>query len=137
MRRELTVNFRLGALMFAMALFGFSPLTYSATGSIPLGRFVAEAYCSPCHAIGPTGRSPHAPAPPFRTLHEKYSLETFAERFANGIAVGRPGAHRMPELQLSAAQMENLIAYLKSLEPARPVTTPRRDAQRSLDSKPR
>jgi len=118
-RRAVTVDFRLGALMCAITLFGFSQLAYSATGSIPLGRMVAEAYCSPCHAIGPSGRSPHPPAPPFRTLHEKYNVETFAERFANGIKVSRPGSHRMPELQLSASDWEDLIAYLKSLEPAR------------------
>jgi mono/diheme cytochrome c family protein len=115
------------ALILATVLFGISSPAYSATGSVVLGRLVAEAYCTLCHAIGPTGASPHAPAPPFRTLHEKYDVEGFAEMFAEGIVVGHPGPRRMPKLLLSRTQIDNLIAYLKSLEPARraPTGSPR------------
>ena len=134
MRHILTVRCCTGMLI-ATLLFGISPAAVA--GSVALGRMVAEAYCSPCHAVGPTGRSPHAPAPPFRTLHQKYNVETFAEKFANGIIVGHPGPRRMPQLQLSPADMDDLIAYLKSLEPSRPVRASQREGQSALRPKPR
>jgi mono/diheme cytochrome c family protein len=113
--------------MLATVLFGISPPAYSAAGSVALGRLAAQAYCTPCHAIGRNGASPHSPAPPFRTLHEKYDVEGFAEAFAEGIALGHTGPRRMPEFMLSPTQIDNLIAYLKSLEPARPapIASPR------------
>jgi mono/diheme cytochrome c family protein len=79
------------------------------------GQALAEVNCSTCHAVGPTGDSPYAPAPPFRTLNAKYDVEGLAEAFAEGIEVGHRGARQMPEFQLTPAQIDDLIAYLKSL----------------------
>jgi uncharacterized protein (DUF433 family) len=53
-----------------------------------------------------------AKAPPFRTLHRRYPVETLAEGLAEGIRV----AHPMPEFRLEPKQIDDLIAYLKSLE---------------------
>ena len=80
---------------------------------IDLGRQLAQENCSRCHAIGRAGKSPHAPAPPFRTLHERYNVEDLQEALAEGIFVGHP---EMPRFQLSPAQIESFIEYLKSLE---------------------
>jgi cytochrome c len=66
-----------------------------------------------CHAIGPVGDSPLRIAPPFRKLHERYPVETLAEALAEGIVTGHPS---MPEFRLDVAQINDLIAYLKSLE---------------------
>ena len=79
---------------------------------IDRGRALAQANCARCHAIGTTGESPLAKAPPFRTLHRRYSVENLAEAFAEGIKV----AHPMPEFRLEPAQIDDLMAYLKSLE---------------------
>lgn len=79
------------------------------------GRALAEANCSTCHAIGPHGASPYAPAPPFRTLNAKYDVEGLAEAFAEGIEVGHRGAREMPQFELTPDQIDDLIAYLKSL----------------------
>lgn len=78
------------------------------------GQALAEANCSTCHAIGASGPSPYSPAPPFRTLNAKYDVEGLAEAFAEGIEVGHRGARQMPEFQLTPAQIDDLIAYLKS-----------------------
>ena len=119
--KNMTVrNSEIGALLLATVLFGISAPAYSAAGSVPLGRVVAMAYCSACHAIGPSGASPHSPAPPFRTFHEKYDVEGFAEKFADGVVIGHAGPRRMPKLMLSRAEIDDLIAYLKSLEPQWP-----------------
>ena len=110
----------IATLLLATVLFGIATPAYSAAGSVPLGRVVAMAYCSPCHAIGPSGASPHSPAPPFRTFYKKYDVEAFAEKFADGVVIGHSGPRRMPKLLLSRAEIDDLITYLKSLEPRRP-----------------
>ena len=80
------------------------------------GRAFAQKNCATCHAIGPTGPSPYNRAPPFRTLHERYDVEGLAEALAEGIVVGHTGARQMPEFVLSPAEIDDLLAYLKSLE---------------------
>ncbi len=72
----------------------------------------ARTNCSKCHAIGKVGNSPLSEAPPFRTLHERYPVEDLAESFAEGIRTGHPS---MPEWRLDGAQIDDLIAYLKTL----------------------
>ena len=78
------------------------------------GRVFAQTNCATCHAIGRVGESPLRVAPPFRTLHTRYPVEQLAEAFAEGIVTGHPS---MPQFQLDVAQIGDLIAYLKSLEP--------------------
>ena len=83
---------------------------------IQRGRAFAQRHCSTCHAIGPSGASPYDPAPPFRTLHERYDVEALAEALAEGIVVGHGGARQMPQFVLSPTEIDDLLAYLKSLE---------------------
>ena len=47
------------------------------------------------------------------TLHTRYPVENLAEAFAEGFTTGHPS---MPEFQLDAAQINDLIAYLKSVQ---------------------
>jgi cytochrome c len=77
------------------------------------GRSFAQTNCARCHAIGPVGESPLPKAPPFRTLHRRYPVEDIEESLAEGIRTAHPA---MPEFQLDAAQIADLIAYLKFLE---------------------
>jgi hypothetical protein len=76
---------------------------------------ISRAAARWCHAIGLADESPLHPAPPFRTLHLRYPVESLQEALAEGIVTGHP---RMPEFQLKPNQIEDLIAYLKSLEDA-------------------
>ncbi len=73
------------------------------------GRRFAQANCASCHAIGPVGDSPLQNAPPFRSLHLRYPVEDLAEGITTAHAA-------MPQFKLDVAQIEDLIAYLKSLE---------------------
>lgn len=77
------------------------------------GQTFARTNCAPCHAIGAVGESPLRIAPAFRTLRRRYPVETLAEALAEGIITGHPS---MPEFRLDAAQINDLIAYLKTLE---------------------
>jgi mono/diheme cytochrome c family protein len=100
-----------------------------AAGDVKRGRVLVELNCATCHAIGREGRSPYAPAPPFRTLHEKYDVSGLAEALAEGIVVGHTGERQMPRFVLEPDQIDDVIAYLKSLEsPPSPVSAPQNRA---------
>jgi mono/diheme cytochrome c family protein len=77
------------------------------------GKAFAQANCSHCHSIDKVTRSSLAIAPPFRTLHERYPVESLEEALAEGIMTGHPS---MPEFKLDPGQIGDLILFLKSLE---------------------
>lgn len=77
------------------------------------GLAILRTHCVRCHALGGTGASPFKPAPPFRTLHLRYPIESLEESLAEGIITGHPA---MPEFHFDPEQVGDIIAYLKSLE---------------------
>lgn len=77
------------------------------------GRAFVVANCARCHAIDRVSSSPLALAPPFRTLHERYPIETLAEAFAEGIYTGHAA---MPAFELKPKQINDLLLFLKTLE---------------------
>jgi mono/diheme cytochrome c family protein len=85
----------------------------AASPSEQRGKTFALANCARCHAVDRVSSSPLKIAPPFRTLHKRYRIETLAESFAEGIRTGHP---TMPEFQLDPDRIHDLLSYLKSLE---------------------
>jgi mono/diheme cytochrome c family protein len=79
-----------------------------------LGRNVAEQRCSQCHAIGLADASPVAKAPPLRDLYKRYPIEDLRGAFIRGIEVAHP---RMPVFRLPPQDIDNLLAYLRSIDP--------------------
>jgi mono/diheme cytochrome c family protein len=77
------------------------------------GKVFARTHCARCHSIDRTSQSPFQPAPPFRTLHLRYPIETLGEALAEGITTGHPA---MPEFELRPAQIHDLLSFLKTLE---------------------
>jgi len=77
------------------------------------GKIFALNNCAKCHSIDRVSPSPLKIAPPFRTLHKRYPIETLGEALAEGISTGHP---TMPEFQLETDQIGDLLAYLKTLE---------------------
>src|SRR5690242_18953 len=77
------------------------------------GKRLALTYCARCHSIDKVSPSPLKIAPPFRTLHERYPVETLQEALAEGIVTGHP---TMPQFSFEADQVGDFIAYLKTLE---------------------
>ena len=77
------------------------------------GFTFVKTNCAMCHAVGKIGDSPLAIAPPFRTLHLVYPIDDLAEALAEGIITGHPS---MPMFTLDVAQVDDVIAYLKTLE---------------------
>lgn len=84
---------------------------------VEVGKLIAETRCSTCHAIGPTGSSPHQDAKPFRQLSENYPVRNLEEALAEGIVVGHPD---MPMFVLSPYEIDALITYLESIQQPHP-----------------
>ncbi len=74
------------------------------------GKVLVEENCARCHAIGKEGDSPHAEAPPFRTLSSKYPVEDLAELLAEGIVSGHP---EMPIFVFDPQDVAAIIDYLE------------------------
>ena len=99
-----------GVLGLLIAVLGTDP---SQASSPVQGKRLALTYCAKCHSIDKVTPSPLKIAPPFRTLHERYPVETLQEALAEGIVTGHPA---MPEFRFDADQVGDFIAYLKTLE---------------------
>jgi cytochrome c len=77
------------------------------------GTNFALANCVACHSIDKVTPSSLPLAPPFRTLHLRYPVESLAEALAEGIVTGHSN---MPEFRLDPGQVGDFIAFLKTLE---------------------
>lgn len=104
-------------LTFVLLLIAFVSFATSASAasapSVRRGKAFAVANCSQCHSIDLHTRSRLKSAPPFRTLHKRYPVETLGDALSEGLSIGHP---RMPEFRLGPAEVPDFIAFLKSLE---------------------
>ena len=96
----------------AFTLVSLTPAT-AASPKEQRGKTFALNNCAKCHSIDKVSPSPLKIAPPFRTLHKRYAVESLQEALAEGIVTGHPS---MPEFALPPDQIDAVIAYLKSLE---------------------
>ncbi|WP_144183258.1 c-type cytochrome [Elioraea rosea] len=101
-------------VFLGLVLIGLAVPAAAQDGQPERGRAFAESNCASCHAIGPTGASRLAAAPPFRTLHQRYPVEQLAEALAEGITTGHDA---MPEFRLDPPQIDDFLAYLRTLQP--------------------
>jgi len=88
------------------------------SASAERGHAIAEQRCAQCHAIGKTGQSPVPAAPLWRELVMIRDVDGLAESFAEGSFVHSDGPVQMPEFTLAPAEIDDLLAYMKSLRPA-------------------
>lgn len=103
----------LSRMVVVIAIFPGGPFAWAQDNlQIAHGRKLVEANCARCHATGPTGKSSHPDAPPFRLLHRRYPIEDLEEALAEGISTGHPD---MPEFVADPQQIEAIVAYIRSL----------------------
>lgn len=103
---------RVGIGIMLAVFAGFA--TAGHAGEIDRGRALAERQCARCHAIGDSGASPLALAPPFRTVYRRYPIDALRPAFLHGLEVG----HRdMPRFVLSPEEVTDIIAFLGHLDP--------------------
>jgi cytochrome c len=106
----MTVRRRLAALL-TVVIVASGPVR-AETADAAHGREIAEANCGRCHALGRTGDSPLAKAPPFRDLGKRYPVEQLAEALAEGIMTGHA---EMPEFAFEPDEVGALLAFLEEL----------------------
>jgi mono/diheme cytochrome c family protein len=80
--------------------------------SLKRGEELLTRSCG-CHAVGRSGESPNKVAPPFRTLGQRYPIDSLEEALGEGIMSGHPD---MPEFSFDARDVGAIIAYLKSIQ---------------------
>lgn len=106
----------------ALAAAGLWTLTAATGGAradetqkaIDHGKALVELNCAKCHGVGTDDFSAHPEAPEFRTLGERYPVDALEEAFAEGIVTGHPD---MPEFEATPEQIEDIIAYMASIQP--------------------
>ena len=81
--------------------------------SLKRGEELLIRSCGSCHAVGRSGESRDKVAPPFRTLGQRYPIESLEEALGEGIMSGHPD---MPEFSFDARDVGAIIAYLKSIQ---------------------
>jgi cytochrome c len=77
------------------------------------GKALLESQCARCHAVGQTGKSPLAEAPPFRTFGEKLYDTDFLQRLQDGLTTVHPG---MPTFRFDRGDAEAAVNYLKAIQ---------------------
>lgn len=77
------------------------------------GQQLIKVNCTRCHAIGETGDSPFAPAPPFREVAKNYTQDELVDGFMEGLAVRHPA---MPDWDMTIGQAEAIAAYIMALK---------------------
>jgi cytochrome c len=98
---------RIIALGLIAMLFAASANAQETTRQRQGQRIVANK-CSGCHAVGPFGESRNPKAPAFRTLHERYPIESLAEALAEGTI---SAASDEPEFNFSGREVGAIISY--------------------------
>jgi len=111
----IAVSCSLGVIAPAMAQSHPSPSSvseppFALSPSQRRGFRLVSLHCARCHAIDKVSESPLAIAPALRTLHLKYPVSDLQRPLAQGI---HPA---MPRFRLEADQIEDVMAYLKTLE---------------------
>jgi cytochrome c len=106
---------KVGIVPGVVIVFGtlFTAIPSDAAPNVAAGKAFAQANCSHCHSIDKFTASTLAIAPPFRTLHQRYPVESLEEALGEGITTGHP---TMPEFRLDPGQVGDFISFLKSLE---------------------
>lgn len=110
---------RMIALAAVLALGGCAGEAARQTGTDPVimgaadrGATLVQRKCAGCHAVGRSGDSPMAAAPPFRTMGVLYPVRDLQEAFAEGLVTAHPA---MPAFELESTEIADLIAYLESV----------------------
>jgi mono/diheme cytochrome c family protein len=83
--------------------------------AVERGFRLAQANCTPCHAIGAQGDSPNTMAPRFRELSQREPGKNMDEIFAQALLVGHPD---MPSFGMRGREQEDVLAYISTVRQA-------------------
>jgi mono/diheme cytochrome c family protein len=82
------------------------------------GLTFVRVHCAQCHAVDKVSDSPLTIAPPFRTLHLKFPIESLRRRLAEGIVADHPTMPQIPARSGSARGCDGISADIRALMPS-------------------
>jgi mono/diheme cytochrome c family protein len=95
-----------------LILIAASPATQAETPQ-QRGEVLARGMCSPCHAIGKTGKSKNPAAPRFRRLDDLTNLAKLSERLQGGLLTGHEA---MPLFRFNRTDADAMVTYIRSVQ---------------------
>jgi mono/diheme cytochrome c family protein len=108
-----TARHSIGGIVVPLLMLTASPpLAFAQNvGDADAGRHLAETWCSTCHVVSAgQSQSTSTGAPPFQAI----AAETSITPMALDVFLQTPH-HRMPDLHLSRAEIDDVSAYILSL----------------------
>jgi mono/diheme cytochrome c family protein len=100
------------AIAFAVMCLWPAELATAQSPAAQRGLTFVRLHCAQCHAIDKVSPSPLTIAPPFRTLHLKYPIESLRRPLLEGISASHP---TMPQFRLDPDQVADVSAFLDTL----------------------
>ena len=99
------------AILFAASMIGLAATApANAFGDDVEGKEVAKRWCAACHLVSTDQTNASSDVPPFAEIKKKHDGKMkFLEAF---LTQSHP---RMPDMNLSYREIQNLIAYFESL----------------------
>ena len=91
--------------------------------AIERGAEIAQDRCSICHAVALEAASPSRDAPQFRVLSRLYSAEDLRRKLAD---ISENGHFEMPPIMIRDFEVEDVAAYIASLDGGAVRPPPRR-----------
>lgn len=102
---------RCGVMVLAAALLAGPAVAQSLPGDPVQGRIIAERWCASCHVVSPRPVGPVGDgATPFQTIADRTATTALSLRAFLASPHGQ-----MPDLNLTRAEMDDLISYILSL----------------------
>ena len=114
MRRKFSLLRRRAILPLSLALVLLAARVFAQSPAAQIGLTFVRGHCAECHSIDKVSESPLTIAPPFRTFHQKFPIESLRRRLAEGITTTHP---TMPQFRLDPDQISDVLAYIQTLEP--------------------
>lgn len=90
-------------------------------------QFVTRS-CAGCHAVNGSGHSANAVAPPFASVRMRHTSIGLERSLAQ---IAREGHGEMPPIYMTAAEVQDIVAYIESLEPVAAAPSGDAPAQRA------
>jgi cytochrome c len=113
MRRTASSGSRWPAIVIGVVMLTSAVPAAAQSPAAQRGLTFARVHCAQCHSIDTASESPLKIAPPFRDLHRKYPIESLRRPLSEGIIANHP---TMPQFRLEADQVNDVIAFMQSLE---------------------
>jgi mono/diheme cytochrome c family protein len=101
------------AAVLAALFLAPAALAQDRSASPAAGQRLAAANCGRCHAVDRRDQSPNPRAPRFRDLGAGFPFDGLRDALNQHMIVGHP---EMPVMDLKPTEIDDLVAYLRSLQ---------------------